>query len=67
MRKYKNGKTKPLRTEQQRALDIRKSANHTTVERQFGADFPKFGASLGTAYDSANGIISKTNRAESVK
>ena len=67
MNKYKNGKTKPLRTEQQRALDIRKSANHTTVERQFGADFPKFGASLGAAYDSAKGVISKTKRAESVK
>ena len=66
MNKYKNGKTKPLRAEQQRALDLRKSGNQKTVERMFGADFPKFGASLGTGFDSANGIVSKTNRAQSV-
>jgi hypothetical protein len=68
MKKYVHSKesTKELRMEQKRALDIRKIANQTTVERQLGHFHPKFGSALGTGYDGSTGVISKTRRAESV-
>ena len=66
MRKYKNGKTKEPRIEQTRAIERRTSANHETVEQQFGSGFPKFGSSLGVSFDGAAGKISKTKRAKSV-
>jgi len=50
----------------QRGLDIRKIANQTTVERQFGHFHPKFGSALGAGYDGTTGVISKTKRSESV-
>lgn len=49
-----------------RDVEIRKIANQTTVERQFGHFHPKFGSALGTGYDGSTGVISKTRRAESV-
>lgn len=67
MNKYKNGKTKELRHEQKRAIERRTNAKHETVEQMFGSGYPKFGASLGTAFDGANGVISKVNRAKSVE
>ena len=69
MKKYTHSKesTKPLLKKHQRALDIRKIDNHTTVERQLGHFHPKFGSSLGVAYDGATGVIAKTKRAESVE
>jgi hypothetical protein len=67
MNKYKNGKTKELRHEQKRAIERRTNAKHETVEQMFGAGYPKFGASLGTAFDGVNGVISKVNRAKSVE
>jgi len=68
MKKYVHAKesTKELRLEQKRALDIRKIDNQTTVERQLGHFHPKCGSSLGTGYDGATGVVSKTKRAESV-
>lgn len=67
MNKYKNGKTKELRHEQKRAIERRTTAKHETVEKMFGAGYPKFGASLGTSFDGASGTISKVNRAKSVE
>lgn len=67
MNKYKNGKTKELRFEQKRAIERRTNAKHETVEQMFGSGYPKFGASLGTSFDGANGVISKVNRAKSVE
>lgn len=68
MNKYTHSKesTKELRMEQKRALDIRKIAKQTTVERQFGHFHPKFGSALGASYDGSTGVISKTKRSESV-
>ena len=68
MNKYTHAKesTKELRMEQKRALDIRKIANQTTVERQLGHFYPKFGSALGTGYDGTTGVVQKTNRAGSV-
>lgn len=68
MKKYTHSKesTKPLLKKHQRALDIRKIDNHTTVERQFGHFHPKFGSALGTGYDGTTGVVQKTNRAGSV-
>lgn len=68
MNKYTHVKesTKQLRREQERALNIKRVANHKTVERLFGFFFPSFGSSLGVSYDGANGFITKTNRAQSV-
>lgn len=67
MKKYVHSKEsiKPLRAEQKRALDIRKIANQTTVERQLGHFHPKFGSALGTSYDGVTGVVQKTNRAGS--
>ena len=67
MKKYVHSKesTKELSTKQKRALDIRKIANHTTVERQLGHFHPKFGSALGTGYDGATGVVQKTKRAGS--
>ena len=61
--KYSHSKTKPLRAEQQRALDIRKIANQTTTERTFGTHSPKFGMTLGASYNGTTGVIAKVNRA----
>ena len=68
MNKYTHVKQapKPLRIEQQRAIDIRKEENFKTAERIYGPDSPKFGAPLGVSYDPVNGVITKTNRAASV-
>ena len=73
MKKYTHSKesTKELRTEQKRALDMRKSSEEVdslviTVERQFGSSHPKFGASLGSSYNKSTGAISKVNRSESI-
>ena len=65
-RRYKNGKSPTNTRTKARKLNKRKSANFETVERLFGADFPAFGASLGTNYDHTTGVISKTNRAKAI-
>jgi hypothetical protein len=65
-RKYQNGKIpsfpKPLKKRQ----DRRKSANEVVAKRMFGKSFPAFGASLGTLFVPATGVINKVNRATSV-
>jgi len=49
-----------------RDKEIRKIANHRTVERQFGYFRPKFGSTLGVDYDGSTGAISKVRRYNSV-
>lgn len=73
MKKYVHSKesTKPLRAEQKRALDIRKSSDEVdslvkTVERQFGFFTPKFGGAWGSSYNRTTGAISKNYRAKAV-
>lgn len=48
-----------------RDVESRKSANHETIEQQFGSGFPKYGASLGVSY-ATSGSISKNKRVKSV-
>lgn len=73
MKKYVHSKEsiKPLRAEQKRALDIRKSSDEDgslviTVERIHGFFTPKFGGSLGSTYNRATGAIGKNKRAQAV-
>lgn len=65
-RRYKNGKTPTNTQTKARKLNKRKSANFKTAERLFGADFPAFGASLGTDYKPLTGVISKARRAQAI-
>ena len=66
MRRYKNSKTPNFPDPGVRRTERRKTVNKYVAKRIFGENFPAFGASLGTSFVPATGVISKINRAIAV-
>lgn len=66
MNKYVTTKLKYPTKKALGKLRRRKSTETITLERLFGSEFPKFGASLGAGFSSTTGALSKVRRAKSV-
>jgi hypothetical protein len=63
--RYRNSKTANAYLKKN-MFTKRSAGSVKTAERLFGSQFPAFGASLGTGFTSATGVITKTKRALSV-
>lgn len=63
--KYSHSKV-PNAFSQKRTNERMKGSNLEVVKRQLGANFGSYCHPLGKAYATLTGVISKTNRAQSV-